>query len=164
VQAKRLVAAAVGIAVLAGAAPARAHPGYPAIVDDTFSVDITKCLAPQGCQLCHTDSGGGTGLRPFGQRLVSTYGLDSNASTEDDNSLRLALSGLKSGDPLLVTDLQKCIDPNSDVPNDPLPQYGCSTAARMPVAEGESAGPLAALALLAAAALVRARRGAARTR
>jgi MYXO-CTERM domain-containing protein len=146
------------VAALAGARSAQAHPGYPDIVNSTFNVDVTKWAPPQGCQLCHTDPAGGTSLRPFGQRLVSTYGLDSNASTEDDNSLHIALAGLKTGDPTLVSDLLKGVDPNADVVNDPLPGYGCSAAGREPGSAGRSAGAVGALGLIAAAALARTRR------
>jgi hypothetical protein len=119
-------ALAAVVVVLSRASVAGAHPGYPSIVNSTFNIDVTKFEPPMGCQLCHTDPGGGSPLRAFGQRLVSTYDLDSNASTENDNSLTIALKGMQSGDPLLVQDLQKGTDPNPDVTNDPLPQYGCS--------------------------------------
>jgi MYXO-CTERM domain-containing protein len=158
VQARRLVPAALLVAALAAARPARAHQGYPDIVNATFGVDVTKWAAPQGCQLCHTDSAGGTALRPFGQRLVSTYGLDPNASTEDDNSLHIALTGLKSGDPTLVQDLEKGTDPNADVVNDPLPQYGCSMAPGDAGPARRSEGALVALGLMAAAVSARSRR------
>jgi hypothetical protein len=139
VQARTLVQAAVLVAAFAGAGSAQAHPGYPSIVDSTLGVTIESWAPPQGCQLCHVDSSGGSALRPFGQRLVSTYGLDSNAGTEDDNSLVIALKGLKAGDPTLVSDLLKGSDPNSDVPNDPLPQYGCSAAGAP--GDGRGQGP-----------------------
>jgi hypothetical protein len=167
VQAKALVQAAVLVAAFAGATSAYAHPGYPPIVDSTLGVKVEAWAPTQGCQLCHTDSSGGSSLRPFGQRMVSTYGLDSNASTEDDNSLVIALKGLQSGDPSLVSDLQKGIDPNGDVPNDPLPQYGCSAAGTRGDVRGDgrgqgpaggTAGGVVAMGLIAAAFIARARR------
>jgi hypothetical protein len=158
VQARRLVPAAVLVAALAADRPARAHPGYPDIVDATFGVDVAKWAPPQGCQLCHTDPSGGTALRPFGQRLVSTYGLDSNASTEDDNSLHIALAGLRSGDPTLVQDLEKGTDPNADVVDDPLPQYGCSVPRGDAGSAGSGAGATAIAGLIAAAVVARSRR------
>jgi len=148
--------AAVAV-VLSGADDAGAHPGYPPIVDATLGIDVTKIDPPMGCQLCHTDPGGGTPLRPFGQRLVATYGLDSNASTENDNSLQIALEGLQSGDPTLVQDLQKGVDPNPDVTNDPLPEYGCSAGSTPPTA-GALASLLSALLFLSLAVVRRSRR------
>jgi hypothetical protein len=113
-------------ALLLAAEPARAHPGYPQKVDAAFGVSVETIDPSMGCQLCHTSaSGGTTSLRPFGQRLVATYGLD-NTATENDQSLEQALQGLKAGDPQLVQDLQKGLDPNPDVLNDPTPQYGCA--------------------------------------
>ena len=120
--------APVAFAVLLGTSAARAHPGYPATVSATLHVDLPKIDPPNGCQLCHSDPAGGTALRPFGQRLVATYGLDSSPSAENDPSLIQALTGLQMGDPLLVQDLQKGLDPNVDVTNDPTPQYGCALA------------------------------------
>jgi hypothetical protein len=118
----------VAFAVLLGATAGHAHPGYPATVSGTLHVDLPKIDPPNGCQLCHTDAAGGTSLRPFGQRLVATYGLDSSPSAENDPSLIQALTGLQMGDPLLAQDLQKGVDPNPDVTNDPTPQYGCAAA------------------------------------
>ena len=134
----------VAFAVLLGATAAHAHPGYPATVSGTLHVDLPKIDPPNGCQLCHTDPAGGTSLRPFGQRLVATYGLDSSPSAENDPSLVQALTGLQMGDPLLAQDLQKGVDPNPDVTNDPTPQYGCA-AAKSPCSAPQSAAVIAGL-------------------
>jgi hypothetical protein len=130
--------------LLCGTTAAHAHPGYPATVGAALHVDVPKIDPPSGCQLCHTDPAGGTPLRPFGQRLVATYGLDSSPSAENDPSLVQALMGLQMGDPLLAQDLQKEIDPNPDVTNAPTPQYGCALASD-PRSEQESAVAIAAL-------------------
>src|SRR5262249_29654797 len=115
--------------VAATEATARAQNNYPAIIDQVLKVNAESIDAPSGCQLCHTDPSGGTiSLRPSGQLLVSTYGLQSPAPAETqgaDDSLRKALAGLQTGDPKLVMDLQMGIDPNVDVTSDPVPMYGC---------------------------------------
>jgi hypothetical protein len=138
------------------ASPAGAHPGYPAIIDSALGVQLEMIFPSQGCQLCHTSASGGTvSLRPFGTHLVSTYGLDPSA-TEDDPSLNQALKSLQAGDPLLVQDLQKGLDPNPDVTNDPTPAYGCAAAPTGGSDRG--AGIAMGVALLAVTAARRARR------
>jgi hypothetical protein len=129
--------------LLFGTTAARGHPGYPATVGAALHVDVPKIDPPSGCQLCHTDPAGGTPLRPFGQRLVATYGLDSSPSAENDPSLAQALVGLQMGDPVLAQDLQKGLDPNPDVTNAPTPQYGCALASDP--GEPESAVAIAGL-------------------
>ncbi len=154
---KRICSAAmVAMAVLLCATAARAHPGYPGQVGESLGVDVTKIDPPMGCQLCHTSDAGGTSLNAFGQRLVATYGLDSNPNTENDGSLAQALKGLQMDDPLLVQDLQKGLDPNVDVPNDPIPQYGCSAAPRAGVSSVPGIGMAGSV--LATAALRQRRR------
>jgi hypothetical protein len=141
---KASAAALSAIFALLLAEPASAHQGYPQRVDAAFGVSVETIDPSMGCQLCHTSgSGGTTSLRPFGQHLVATYGLD-NSATENDQSLDQALQGLKAGDPQLVADLQKGLDPNPDVLNDPTPQYGCAVGPR---GGGFPCGALVALAV-----------------
>jgi hypothetical protein len=138
------------------AAPALAHPGYPQIVKQVLGVDPAVFDPPQGCQLCHTsDSGGTASLRPFGVKLVSTYGLDPSAATEDDGSLTAALQGLEMGDAQIAQDLKMGMDPNFDVPNDPTPQFGCAAA---PPAPERPCPPLVSVALAALVAWAARRR------
>jgi hypothetical protein len=119
------------LAFVAGAKVAHAQPGYPAIVNKTLNIDITVIEPSMGCQLCHTsDQGNTTSLRPFGNMLVSRYGLMSVTveSAGADASLVTALQSLQADEPTLYKDLQMGNDPNPDVTNDPVPQYGCSSA------------------------------------
>jgi hypothetical protein len=137
--------------LLFGTTAGYGHPGYPATVGAALHVDVPKIDPPSGCQLCHTDPAGGTPLRPFGQRLVATYGLDSSPSAENDPSLVQALMGLQMGDPLLAQDLQKEVDPNRDVTNAPTPQYGCTTLASAASRRSAPQGPLLVAGLLVSA-------------
>jgi hypothetical protein len=139
--------------VLVVPSAARAHPGYPAKVDAAFGVHVATIVGGTGCHLCHVDPDGSGPLRPFGQRLVSTYGLDPSA--ENDPSLEQALKGLQMGDPLLVQDLQKGLDPNPDVTNDPTAGYGCAVVPRR---SGPGYAMLIALSLALGSACRRRRR------
>jgi hypothetical protein len=131
-MARRVPQVCLVAAILACAPAARAHPGYPGVVDTALGVKgITeKTDMPQGCQLCHVSPAGGTTqLSPFGTLLVTTYGLV-ESSVEQDPSLVNALAMLKSADPKLFMDMAKGIDPNSDqtvvAEAPPHPEYGCS--------------------------------------
>jgi hypothetical protein len=133
VRARCVVAQVLSLAiVLASAATAGAHPGYPAVVDTALGVKgVAEMIAPpMGCQLCHVSAAGGTTqLSPFGTLLVTTYGLV-ESPVEQDPSLVNALAQLKAGDPKLFMDMSKGIDPNTDqtvVAETPAgPEYGCS--------------------------------------
>jgi hypothetical protein len=110
--------------VAATATVARAEMPYPADIDQALNVDVEKIEPPSGCQLCHTDPSGGTlNLRPFGQLMVSKYGL-----TVQDATLGPAVQALQMDSPKLVMDLQNGVDPNTDV-SDPVPLYGCAIPA-----------------------------------
>ncbi len=130
---RRAVAQACALALVIGwAAAARAHAGYPTVVDTALGVKgiTSKIAPPTGCQLCHVSSAGGTTqLAPFGTLLVSTYGL-AESSVEQDPSLVNALAMLKAADPKLFMDMAKGIDPNNDptvvTEAPPHPEYGCS--------------------------------------
>jgi hypothetical protein len=120
---------------LAWAGAADAHPGYPDVVKMTL--DLTKIYDPSGmstgCALCHTDPNGGSPLRPFGSKLVQSYGLSSDMVNEQDMSLVNALNSMASSpDANLIADIKKGIDPNSDPGASagalPAPEYGCATA------------------------------------
>jgi hypothetical protein len=156
VRARSAGVSLLAIAALAWPRPASGHQGYPDVVKRTLGVDLTVIDPPTGCQLCHTSSAGGSALRPFGTRLVSTYGLDPSTSAENDSSLVTALQGLEKGDVQLAQDLKAGTDPNVDVPNDPTPQYGCSVAPDRSCASSPLAG--IALAALAVCGVMRARR------
>jgi hypothetical protein len=113
------------------AVPASAQKGYVALTNSTLGVTVQTAEPPDGCQLCHTDPAGGTvSLRPFGQMMVSRYGLISSAveTAGTDASLLSALQALKTDQPALVQDLQKGVDPNPDVVSDPVWQSGCTSA------------------------------------
>jgi MYXO-CTERM domain-containing protein len=105
----------------------------------------------------HEPAGYTTSLRPFGELMVSRYGListmtDTNAANE---SVATACAQLEANEPILVQDLQKGMDPNGDVPDTPVPEYGCSNS----VASG-GAEPGAALFVVGVGlALVMWRRG-----
>ena len=91
----------------------------------------------------------------------SRYGLISTTveTSGADESLVTALQQLESDDPKLIQDLQSCVDPNDDVPNDPTPLYGCSVAQARRGGVGEGRGALIGLGLVAAALGRRASRG-----
>ncbi len=133
VRARCVVARIMSLAiVLASAATAGAHPGYPAVVDTALGVKgIAEMIAPpMGCELCHVSAAGGTTqLSPFGTLLVTKYGLV-ESPVEQDPSLVNALAELKEADPKLFMDMAKGIDPNTDqtvVAETPAgPEYGCS--------------------------------------
>jgi hypothetical protein len=153
----------VAVAAVGWAAPAEAHPGFPAVIDGALDEPanfVENEFKPTACQLCHTSTAGGTALVAFGTLLVSTYGLSNDPVNEDDNSLKTAMIGLKADDPQAVTDLKKGINPNSDpevfATALPQPTYGCAAVpARRPP---YSAFPLA----LAAIGILLARRRRAR--
>ena len=86
-----------------------------------------------GCALCHTDPNGGSPLRPFGSKLVQSYGLSSDMVNEEDMSLVNALNTMAdSPDANLIADIKKGVDPNSDPGASagalPVPEYGCTAA------------------------------------
>jgi hypothetical protein len=133
-------------------ARASAHQHFVGIIDQTLDVNVAKILPNNGCLLCHTSDGGSTAtLRPFGELMVSKYGL-AYSPVENDVSLTAALQGLQMGDPQLVADLKMGTDPNNDVVNDPTPAYGCTAA------PGAVGGASLALVAIVAASLVGVRR------
>lgn len=153
----RLLACAVGLALLASVRAAGATPGFPAVVAATLGM----ANAPP-CALCH--DGGRTGLgtvqTPFG-KSIRAHG----ASAGDEDSLRNALhdmdadgtSSLHDGTPD-TTKLRRGLDPNggdSSAFSAPPPAYGCGGAhlARTPDARG-----VTPIALSLAAWLLRRRR------
>jgi hypothetical protein len=122
------------VAALAWSADADAHPGFPpridTVLDLTGKAKLETAFPTMGCQLCHQSAGGGNELRPFGNLLVTNYGLSDSASIEDDASLDAAIMALEAGDPDAVTDLKAGMDPNNDPQVFqgalPTPTYGCS--------------------------------------
>jgi hypothetical protein len=160
----RLIARTCVIAAVGGWTwTARAHTGYPAVVDTALGVKgVSSMIAPpSGCQLCHVSPAGGTTqLGPFGTLLVTTYGLV-ESTVEQDPSLVNALARLKTTDPKLFMDMAKGIDPNSDrtvvAQAPPHPEYGCAL-------RGASAPPPPAPGWLVLLALFVLRRGRARQR
>jgi len=139
------ILAAAASFVFFWAASGRAHPGYPAVVEQTLGLPV----APS-CAICHQSPAGGGPLARFGTLLVSTYGLSASSAVENDGSLRAALQALEAGpDAYLVTVLKQGGDPSGpnaavapaqgddggpagaqpagpSEPMDPVPQYGCS--------------------------------------
>jgi hypothetical protein len=111
--------------IAATATVARGEQPYPTDIDQMLGVSVETIKPPMGCELCHTDPNGGTtSLRPFGQLMVSKYGL-----TTDTATLAPAVQALEMDNPKLVADLKSGTDPNTDV-SDPVPLYGCSAAGR----------------------------------
>lgn len=126
-----------GLAIVAWTSVAQAHPGYPMKIDSTLNLAgnalLENAYPPMGCQLCHNSAGGGDALREFGNLMVENYGLSSNASTEEDGSLVMAIALLQQQDPEAVKDLEGGVNPNDDpvvFENAlPTPEYGCSAGA-----------------------------------
>jgi len=83
-------------AVIVWSATARAHEGYPVVVDTWLGTPglIEMIEKPMGCQLCHvSDQGATVELQPFGNLLVARYGLPRTA--EQDAALMGALAALR---------------------------------------------------------------------
>jgi hypothetical protein len=153
------------VAIVGWSASAEAFQGYPLVVDKWLGTSglIEKIEPPTGCQLCHvSDQGGTVDLRPFGDLLVETYGIQRTA--EEDTVLAAALDGLQSANPTLFADIQHGMDPNTDpaltAHELPQPEYGCSLGAPRPRNEEPWSGWFVALVLAAWAA----RMGRARSR
>ncbi|HTB74921.1 MAG TPA: hypothetical protein VK762_16845 [Polyangiaceae bacterium] len=135
-NARALLAPVCAVACVLGAiawsADARAYPGYPDVVDQWLGADgglIQAIDKPMGCQLCHvSDQGDTVELKAFPNLLVASYGLTKTA--EQDAELMGALAGLKAANPMLYSDMQRGIDPNTDPALTsqalPQPEYGCS--------------------------------------
>jgi hypothetical protein len=152
----KLAPTLVVAAVALWTAPAWAQNGYPPIIDSTLGVQIESFLPQHGCQLCHTDPNGGTAsLRPFGELMVSRYGLISTMTETPaaDESVATACTQLETGDPKLVEDLRMGMDPNVDA-SEPVPAYGCSNS----IAPGGATPSGALLAIGGAIALAMLRR------
>ncbi len=129
------LALACVVAAIGWCATAGAYQGYPDVVDQWLDADggiIQSIEPPMGCQLCHvSDQGGTVELKPFPNLLVASYGLTKTA--EEDAVLMGALAGLKAANPVLYTDMQHGIDPNTDpaltAQELPQPEYGCAVTA-----------------------------------
>ncbi len=128
----RAIALGCVLAAIGWCATAGAYQGYPDVVDQWLDADgglIQSIDQPMGCQLCHvSDQGGTVELKPFPNLLVASYGLTKTA--EQDAVLLGALTGLKAANPMLYTDMQHGIDPNTDpaltAQELPQPEYGCA--------------------------------------
>jgi hypothetical protein len=155
------VALLVAALVVASSSSAQAHPEYPPAIDAALGLKKTveTLLPPNGCQLCHTDPGGGTQLNRFGSLLVSSYGLSNDPVAPHVSSLQQALMELQAGDPHAIEDLKSGINPNNDpvvFENAlPTPDYGCSLTGA-PVEQerfqGSAVAAAAAVAMLLGAA------------
>ncbi len=125
-------ALACALGAIGWSTDARAYQGYPDVVDQWLGADgglIQAIDKPMGCQLCHVSPEGATvELKPFPNLLVASYGLTKTA--EQDTELMGALAGLKAANPMLYSDMQRGIDPNTDpaltAQELPQPEYGCS--------------------------------------
>jgi hypothetical protein len=162
-----LVASSFVAAGLLWAGAGAAHPGYPLVVEQTLGLSAVYDPSGNngGCYLCHTSTAGGTALRPFGNLLVTNFGLSSDPVNEDDPSLVAALKSIEaSPDAQFITDIKDGKDPNDDPLIDeaapPTPEYGCALAAApgAPAGEGSSAAGLVVAAGLALVGARRARR------
>ncbi len=142
--------------IVGWSATAKAFPGYPSVVDTWLdeSGAVEMFDKPTGCQLCHvSDQGGTVELQPFGNLLVSSYGLPT--TSEDDAVLTGALQGLAAANPTLLDDMRQGMDPNADPALTaqvlPQPEYGCSSVARPLAKKDVWREAFALLALLACA-------------
>jgi hypothetical protein len=148
------------LGVLSAAAPVRATPEYPLVLDAVLRPGMDNCPQPLSrCLICHTTARGGQGTaeQPFAVTL-RPYGLDHG---HDPDALRTALARLpddKDSDDDGVPDkveLAQCDNPSGgDLGAGPT--YGCNGARLAP--RGEPDAALCAIGLGVAAALVRKRR------
>lgn len=131
-SARLLVVRGSVLAVVVGwSATASAFMGYPAVVDKWLGTSglIEMVEKPTGCQLCHVSPQGGTvELSPFGDLLVSNYGLPRTG--EEDTVLMGALAGVQAANPTIFADMQHGMNPNTDpaltAQQLPQPEYGCA--------------------------------------
>ena len=157
----RCAAFVSGAALMAWSAPALANASYPGDVDTALGKPMiveTKIAPTMGCQLCHTNPGGGTmTLTTFANYMIAEYDFPKTTVAEDA-LVAASLAKLKAAEPKLWADMQAGIDPNTDPvlaeQAPPQPQYGCSSAA----AREDGCRWLAVMAGVAAAGLVSGRR------
>jgi hypothetical protein len=143
----RLCAASLFALCMTATNAAFATPGFPKIVESHYGVGSLP-ESPNGCVLCHmTDVGGQPEtLRALGRTLYADFGVRAYADTQ----LEMVLGQIDAMYPGVACNIRGGVDPNGNanascidggsdassmqisdgLPQDLVPQYGCSIGAR----------------------------------